>query len=66
MLPHNLKVSIESTTKLYTYGDVAQLVAFALIPANVREGRTIEYFKERYPDVFDQKIIDADRLISFS
>lgn len=65
MLPFSLRKQLESTTRLYTYKDVVELVAFALTPSRLY-GDTIESFQAKYPDVFDMKIIEADRLISYS
>lgn len=66
MLPYKLEKQLESTDLLYSYKDVVELVAFALIAPKVREGETIESLKDKYPDVFDMKIIAAHDLISYS
>lgn len=64
-LPFDIAKSMKSETRLYTYKDVIELVAFALIKDKA-EGETIESFQTKYPDVFDLKIIEAHRLISYS
>lgn len=66
MLPFKLQKQMQGTTPLYTYREVVELVAFALIDRNSREDGPIESFKDKYPDVFDQKCIEADRMISIS
>ena len=65
MLPFHLEKQLKSDTKLYTYKDVVELVAFALTPGRL-EGDTIESFQSKYPDIFDHKMIEAHRLISYS
>lgn len=66
MLPYRLEKSLRTDTMLYSYKDVVELVAWALIPDKSRENYSIDSFKENYPDVFDQKMVEADRLISSS
>ena len=66
MLPFRLQKQLASDNKLYTYKDVVELVAFALIPESSRESTNIDAFKEKYLDVFENKMITADRLISYS
>ena len=65
MLPYKLMKDLESTKPLYTYKDVIELVAWALVPPDIRGKVTVEEFVRQYPDVFDQKMIDADFLISY-
>jgi hypothetical protein len=66
MLPYKLEKALNSENLLYSYKDVVELVAFALIPEKSRKDLTIDSFKAQYPDVFDHKMIDADQLISYS
>lgn len=66
MLPFDLERQMNKDTLLYTFKDVLELMAWASIPEDTREGYTIESFKETYPDVFDGKIIIANRILSYS
>jgi len=63
MLPFDLEKQMEKGTLLYTFKDMLELMAWASLPEDTREGYTIEYFKETYPDVFDKKIIEANRIL---
>lgn len=66
MLPYKLEKALASPNKLYTYKEVVELVAWALLPIEARNNHNIEDFKKKYPDVFDHKIIEADRIISYA
>jgi hypothetical protein len=66
MIPYNLQKQLDNSNPLYSYKDVVELVAFALIPERTRENYTIGTFQENFPDVFDTKMIEADHLISYS
>jgi len=63
MLPFDLEKNMNKDTKLYTFRDVLELMAWASISEDARESYTIDTFKETYPDVFDKKIIEANRIL---
>lgn len=66
MLPYNLEKQMKNPTKLYSYGEVVELVAWALVNPLLRNESNIDKYKEQHPDIFDQKCIEADRLISYA
>jgi hypothetical protein len=65
-LPFKLEKDLKDQKPLYSYKDVVELVAWALVPLALREKFTLESFKDAYPDVWDHKMIDAATLISYS
>jgi hypothetical protein len=63
-LPFRLEKDLKSEAKHYTYKELCYLVAWGLVPVNIRDEITPDEYIETYPDVWEGKLVAADSLIS--
>lgn len=65
-LPFRLEDSFKSETALYTYKELCYLVAWGLVAEDVRLKTSPDKFIESHPDVWEHKLIEADKLIRYT
>jgi hypothetical protein len=63
-LSFRLEKDLKSEVKYYTNKELCYLVAWGLVPLDIRDKMTPDQYIEAYPDVWDGKLVAADHLIT--